>query len=190
MTSSSDGFEDVFCPQLSAEAGFGPFRGHVLYGGIDICLSHKLHQGWRLTVILNLATTHRPVLAAGHILDSERSGGHPRDMIFDAHHVLAGSNPRKTHFSPVFAPAVPDDPVLLLSIGILPIPRNGDDVIGAGGGGFVIEDTTRVIPKRVGINSRCHGSSGIYLSLDLVCPLGRVLEDIEQPTSNLSVFSD
>ena len=141
-------------------------------------------------MILNLATALLSVLRTGHVLNGERSRGHPCDMIFDAHHVLTGSDFSESHLTPVLTPAVPDDPVVLLGIRILAETCDGDDVIGLGGRGFVIENTTHVISERVGVNSCRHRSSGIDLRLDLVCPLRWIFKDVKYSTSNLTILGD
>mmetsp|Transcript_6337 Transcript_6337/g.8294 ORF Transcript_6337/g.8294 Transcript_6337/m.8294 type:complete len:214 (+) Transcript_6337:73-714(+) len=160
-----------------------------LHRGIHVRLAHELsHRG--SMVVLNLPPANLSVLATCDVLGGERARGGPRDVILNAHHVLSSHDACESHLSPVFSPAVSHDPVVLARLLVLAKADDGNNVVGLGGSGVVVEDSSLVVSEGVGVDGGCDGSAGVDFGFDLVNARGLVFEHAHDVVPDFSVFCD
>mmetsp|Transcript_8339 Transcript_8339/g.15109 ORF Transcript_8339/g.15109 Transcript_8339/m.15109 type:complete len:224 (-) Transcript_8339:193-864(-) len=155
--------------------------------GVHIMMTHKLPHS-RKAVVLNLMSTNLSIFTARNIVNGKSIRGHPRHMVFNTHHILPSGNLRKAHLPPVFSPAIPNDPVILAGLFVLAKADDGDNVIGLGGGGIIVEDATFVISQGSGVDGGGDWSPCVNLRLDLVRPLFLGVEHAEEVVTDFAVF--
>jgi len=108
------------------------------------------------------------VLVTRVIGGSEFSWNRPGDFSLDSEQVLAHLQSHVTHFTPVFTPAVADNPVLASGVGIGSPAGNGNNVVALFRMTLFGKDTAGVLDNGLGVDGSGNGSPGIKLGHDLV----------------------
>mmetsp|Transcript_2573 Transcript_2573/g.6832 ORF Transcript_2573/g.6832 Transcript_2573/m.6832 type:complete len:233 (+) Transcript_2573:247-945(+) len=122
-----------------------------------------------------------PVFVARIVRNGIVPGGSPDDFSLDPQNIASHGDAEKSHLSPVFAPAVANDPILPvpivvvvvvvvfpigIGIGILAPPRYGHRVGSGFGIGIVGIDPAGVVCQSVSVDGGHHGSPSKNLRLD------------------------
>jgi len=130
-------------------------------------LLHGTEIGGRIDVCFGVNAV-RSVLVTGVISGGEFSGNRKSDFALDAQQILSHLQSHVSHFAPILAPAVANDPVLRSGLAVAPPSNNGNDVIRLLGIPFLGVDATGVFDNGFRVDGGRHGTTGVDFRHDAV----------------------